>query len=87
MGEYWHPVNVTRREYINPHDVGDGLKMGEWSWPESATMMLMAERWSDTDTVVFVSDYEGLIVCRGKIEGEPPRYDSLDEDGYTRIRP
>lgn len=87
MGEYWKPVNVTRREYINPHDLDNGLKIREWNWPESRTMKLIAERWSDTDVVVFVSDYESLIVWRGKLEGEPPTYHSLNEDGYTRVRP
>jgi len=28
MGEYWKPVNVTKREYIHPHDLYDGLKIG-----------------------------------------------------------
>ncbi len=37
MGEYWKPVNVTRREYIHPHHVNEGLKLTEWTWPGSAS--------------------------------------------------
>lgn len=29
MGQYWIPVNVTKREYINPHQLGCGLKLRE----------------------------------------------------------
>lgn len=41
MGEYWKPVNLTKREYIHPHDLNDGLKLGEWNWPGSRTRQLM----------------------------------------------
>lgn len=87
MGEYWKPVNLTKREYIHPHDCGDGLKLGEWTYPGSPTLQLMAELWSDTDVVVYVSDYEGAIVAHGNPEsGDVPAYQRLDEDGYTRVR-
>lgn len=29
MGQYWKPVNLTKREYIHPHRLGDGLKLLE----------------------------------------------------------
>jgi hypothetical protein len=29
MGQYWIPVNVTRREYVDPHRLGAGLKLWE----------------------------------------------------------
>ena len=29
MGQYWKPVNLTKREYINPHKLGAGLKLWE----------------------------------------------------------
>jgi len=29
MGQYWKPVNLTKREFINPHFLGAGLKLGE----------------------------------------------------------
>jgi hypothetical protein len=85
MGEYWKPVNVTKREYIHPHDLNDGLKMGEWTSPWSQTMATIAERWSDSDVIVYVSDYGGLVVSRGTPPDELPSYGSLDEDGYKRI--
>ncbi len=29
MGQYWYPVNLTKREFINPHKLGSGLKLWE----------------------------------------------------------
>ena len=29
MGQYWKPVNLDKHEYINPHQLGNGLKLGE----------------------------------------------------------
>lgn len=29
MGQYWMPVNLTKREYISPHKLGTGLKLWE----------------------------------------------------------
>jgi hypothetical protein len=29
MGQYWKPVNLTKREYINPHKFGSGIKLVE----------------------------------------------------------
>lgn len=29
MGQYWIPVNLDKREYINPHALGSGLKLWE----------------------------------------------------------
>ena len=29
MGQYWIPVNITKREYIDPHKFGVGLKLWE----------------------------------------------------------
>lgn len=48
MGEYWKPVNLTRGEFIHPHHVDCGLKLGEWwEWNgepvESNVRRVMAE--------------------------------------------
>ncbi len=29
MGQYWKVVNLNKKEYINPHKLGVGLKLGE----------------------------------------------------------
>lgn len=29
MGQYWMPVNLSKREYISPHKLGAGLKLWE----------------------------------------------------------
>jgi len=29
MGQYWIPVNLDKREFIDPHQLGAGLKLGE----------------------------------------------------------
>ena len=32
MGQYFKPVNVTKKEYYNPHKLGCGLKLYEQVW-------------------------------------------------------
>lgn len=29
MGQYWYPVNLTKKEFIHPHKLGTGLKLWE----------------------------------------------------------
>jgi len=29
MGQYWIPVNLDKKEYVNPHKLGAGLKLRE----------------------------------------------------------
>lgn len=29
MGQYWKPVNLDKREFVNPHKLGSGLKLWE----------------------------------------------------------
>lgn len=29
MGQYWHPVNLDKREFLTPHKLASGLKLGE----------------------------------------------------------
>ena len=86
MGEYWKPVNLTRGEFIHPHHWNCGLKFGEWNHPGSAVRKAMAARWDDTDHVVAMSDYGGLMVLQG--EGDDPSfsYDSIEDhaDEVTR---
>jgi hypothetical protein len=31
MGQYHFAINLDKKEYLNPHKVGDGLKLLEWS--------------------------------------------------------
>lgn len=37
MGQYWLPVNLDKREYINPHELGTGLKLLEQVWTRPGT--------------------------------------------------
>lgn len=89
MGEYWKPVNVTRKEWIHPHHADEGLKWGEWTHPESNVVRYMKSAWADTDVIYAVSDYEGLKridrsateIKAAKSDPEPPTYDELDDWG------
>lgn len=29
MGQYWFPINLTKKEFIDPHKLGSGLKLWE----------------------------------------------------------
>jgi hypothetical protein len=90
VGEYWKPVNLTRKEWIHPHDVEDGLKWGEWTATGSRTRELMAALWPDTDTIVAVSDYGGRRLLNGTLAPPhlslTPQYDDLvDSSEWLRI--
>lgn len=37
MGQYWLPVNLDKREYIMPHELGTGLKLLEQAWNSPGT--------------------------------------------------
>lgn len=40
MGQYHHIVNVDKREYLNPHELGMGLKMWEQATTWTAQLLL-----------------------------------------------
>jgi hypothetical protein len=60
MGEYWKPINVTRKEYVHAHEVNEGLKLVEWTWPGSAVLAIVGT-WVPSDDIRICSDYEGDI--------------------------
>jgi len=43
MGQYWKLVNLDKKEYVHPHRVGCGLKLGEQisSHPGTGTALLI----------------------------------------------
>lgn len=89
MGEYWKPVNLTRREFIHPHHMDCGLKLGEWwEWNDkpvdSPVRRLMDQRWPAADDVRAVSDYGGQLRLRGDGDAPWPDYDTL-EDEFTEV--
>ena len=45
MGQYWKIVNLDKREFLNPHKLGSGLKLWEQvaaKWPGVALTILVA---------------------------------------------
>ena len=81
MGEYWKPVNLTRGEFIHPHHVNEGLKLGEWNHPKSGvTKAMKAHDWKSTDDVRAVSDYGGQLQLSGRGDAPWPDFDTLEED-------
>lgn len=45
MGQYWIPVNLDKREFVQPHKLGDGLKLWELlanGWCGKALVILTA---------------------------------------------
>lgn len=46
MGQYWKLINLDKKEYVCPHDVGAGLKLGEMvntsPGPGAAVLILCA---------------------------------------------
>lgn len=87
MGVYWYPANVTKRQFIDPHAVGCGVKIGQWNHPESEVWrrideLTRAGHWAPDDNVVAVSDAGGLMVLRGGsdhgLEVDGNTYDQLE---------
>ena len=71
VGEYWKPINLTKREFIHPHELGCGLKLGEWHHHDSLVMRRVQElldqgRWSPTDDIRILSDYGGEMQMYGQ---------------------
>lgn len=68
MGQYFYTVNVDKREFIHPHRIGAGLKMGEFSssstWAHGMALLLssghgdteISGRWAG-DRIVVAGDY------------------------------
>ncbi|KKL88183.1 hypothetical protein LCGC14_1927230 [marine sediment metagenome] len=42
MGQYHYVVNKTKRQFINPHKMGDGLKLLEFGCSTNGTMTALA---------------------------------------------
>jgi hypothetical protein len=42
MGQYYHIVNLTKKQYLHPHHFGDGLKLLEFGSSGSGTMLGLA---------------------------------------------
>jgi hypothetical protein len=47
MGQYYYVVNVTKKQYLHPHDFNDGLKLLEFGASGDGTMMGLALLLSD----------------------------------------
>ena len=43
MGQYWLPVNLDKKEFVDPHKLGVGLKLGEQvgSFPGTGAALLI----------------------------------------------
>jgi len=84
MGEYWKPINVTKKEYVHPHDLDCGLKLGEWHYPGSPVHKRIDEliehrEWSEDDLIVIASDYGGLMPMHGTGEAPEELYELATE--------
>ena len=78
MGEYWFPVNLTRKQFIHPHDLGCGLKLAEWTYPGSPVLEAVS-RWNKEDSIGILSDYDGWVPVTA-CESGPPPYDSMRDE-------
>ena len=68
MGQYYHIVNIDKRESLNPHILGDGLKLMEFA-SGGGTMTALA---------ILLSDGNGR--GGGDFRGESPRIGSWAGD-------
>lgn len=47
MGQYYKVVNLDKKQYLHPHNFGDGLKLMEFGGSGGGTMMALAVLLSD----------------------------------------
>lgn len=70
MGQAFFPVNLDKKEFIHPHEAGDGYKLLELKWTLKCMAILMSNsddhpwseapmhgRWAN-DHVVLMGEYE-----------------------------
>lgn len=60
MGQYYKPVNLDRRKFLDSHDFSNGLKLMEHSWLRNDFVgyvaMKLANEWKG-DTLIWAGDY------------------------------
>lgn len=91
MGVYWHPVNMTTREYIDCTSnrvFKSGPKFGSWNHPESDVWQFMVSRWGPHDDVRAVADSGSSMNVWGQNGAEEsPDFDHVEAQGFTSIAP
>ena len=55
MGEYFILVNLEKKEYVNPHNLGLGAKIHELIKDKNLSQILTSLPWKN-DKIVFVGD-------------------------------
>lgn len=80
MGEYFYLINVNKKQWVNPHLIGNGLKLGEQTGHKYSTMevakLLVAPEpdlrhpligsWASDADVGFVGDENGAHAVIGR---------------------
>jgi len=92
MGEYWMPVNIDKREYIDPNEVGNSLKRYEWMFDintaelrwDSATMrritaLIATGKWGERDEIRALSDSGRTSHIRGRVTARDADYDAVED--------
>lgn len=87
MGEYFKLSNVTKRQNIHPHQVGEGLKFSEWVYMSSNVIKCALElfargAWESGDEIRIVSDYGTSIHLLGPDSGAKSTY---DEESFVDV--
>jgi hypothetical protein len=70
--EYFKPVNLTRREFIDPHRLRCGLALHQWLRDGSPVVRLMKEKWAISDNVWAIGDGGGIQCLSGDENNPPP---------------
>ena len=97
MGQYWHVVNLDKKEVLHPHDLDQGLKFLEFA-PGGAVMFALATLVAapesmgagggDAERNEWTGRWAGdRIVIVGDYTNKGPFKDIYSSDEYTRIVP
>lgn len=91
MGEYFKLYNKNHGTCIHPHEVGEGLKLGEWLHPNSWVMVCLQDLvncgiWKRGDKLFAISDYESCLPLNNDAKrNHSSAYDSAPHIKSTHI--
>lgn len=96
MGQYYHPINIDKQEYVYSHDFNNGLKLMEHSWIGNnfmeavETLLSKGNNWYKT-RLVWAGDYmdNGIFIeeFKDSIDREKVKehYEANDDESIEKI--
>ncbi len=82
MGQYYHPINLDKKEHLSSHDYDNGLKLMEHSWVGNDFVETVCELLKPNG-----SWYKNRIVWLGDYADDEKLNKALDDGKSKKIEP